>query len=137
MFTDIRHQNSHSQLLKGSDKTAAQTVPGYFGAGRFPVEGILRAVRNPVDADTPVECGEKYGKFLPEKSRTIVRAFQNEQTESHDSQAAKRAAKKELLVVKNGHVPHQGGQAGQLSEESSQQSTAKSRIVQINYISPS
>lgn len=56
MFTDIRHQNSHSQLLKGSDETAAQTVPGYFGAGRFPVEGILRAVRNPVDADR-TSCG--------------------------------------------------------------------------------
>lgn len=28
MFIDIRHQNSHSQLLKGSDKAAAQTVPG-------------------------------------------------------------------------------------------------------------
>lgn len=101
MFADIRHQNSHSQLLKGSDKTAAQTVPGYFRAGRFPVEGILRAVRNRVDADTPVECGEKYGKFLPEKSRTTVRVFQNKQTESQDSQAAKRSAKKELLVVRN------------------------------------
>lgn len=28
MFIDMRHQNSHSQLLKGSDETAAQTVPG-------------------------------------------------------------------------------------------------------------
>lgn len=64
-----------------------------FGAGRFSVERSLGAVRNHVDA---VECGEKYGKLLPGKSRTTVRAFQDEKSESRDSQAARGAAKKKL-----------------------------------------
>lgn len=65
-----------------------------FGAGRFPAEGSLGVVRNHVDADTPVKCGEKQGEFLPGKSRTMVRAFQSEKTRSSDSRAARGAAKK-------------------------------------------
>ena len=97
-----RYQTSKQPFptLKRIRQNCSSNCARDFGAGRFPVEGSLGAVRNHVDADTPVEYGEKYGEFLPGKSRTIIRAFQDEKTESHDSQAARGAAKKELWLVR-------------------------------------
>lgn len=90
-----RYQTSKQPFptLKRIRQNRSSNCARDFGAGRFPAEGTLRAVRNHVDADTPVECGEKYRELLPGKSRTIVKAFQDEKTESHGSQAARGAAR--------------------------------------------
>lgn len=67
-----------------------------------------------MDAETPVECGEKHGEFLPGKPRTIVRAFQDEKTKGRDSQAARGAARKDLPAVRQEWLLHQRVQAGQV-----------------------
>lgn len=124
-----RYQTSKQPFptLKRIRQNCSSNCARDFGAGRFPAEGSLGAVRNHGDADTPVERGEKYGEFLPGKSRTTVRVFQDGKTKSHNSQAARGAAKKELLVVRKELLLHQRVQAGQLSGESNQQSTNDSR----------
>lgn len=125
-----RYQTSKQPFptLKRIRQNCSSNCARDFGAGRFPVEGSLGAVRNHVDSNTPIECGEKYGEFLPGKSRIIVRAFRDEKIESHDSQTAMGAAKKKLLDVRKELLLHQRVQVGQLSGESSQQSRNDSRI---------
>lgn len=125
-----RYQTSKQPFptLKRIRQNCSSNCARDFGAGRFPAEGSLGAVRNHVDADTPVERGEKHGEFLPGKSRTIVRAFQEEKTRSRDSRAARGAARKELLVVRKEELLHQRVQVGQLSGESHQQSANDGRI---------
>lgn len=61
-----RYQTSKQPFptLKRIRQNCSSNCARDFGAGRFPVEGSLGAIRNHVDAATPVECGEKNGEFL-------------------------------------------------------------------------
>lgn len=97
-----RYQTSKQPFptLKRIRQNCSSNCARDFGAGRFPVEGSLRAVRNHGDADTPVGCGEKYGEFLPGKSRTIVTAFQDERLRAMTAWLQRAAAETACLVVR-------------------------------------